>query len=102
MIKIVCTYQNKNVTGIEVSGHANSAKSGKDIICAAVSAIIITGVNNIKDLKKSEVKSQDGYVKISCKHTLDKEGQIELNLVAKMLKEISDNYPKNIKFKKEK
>ena len=36
-------------TGVELLGHAGFAQSGQDIVCAAVSALIITTVNSLEN-----------------------------------------------------
>ena len=37
-------------------GHAGYAEEGQDIVCAAVSALIITTVNSLENLRKSRLK----------------------------------------------
>jgi len=65
---------------IEAKGHANYNEHGKDIICAAVSALMQT-----LELRGTATK-QSGYMKVS---TEDKEA---LKLIAEGLKQIADNY----------
>ena len=40
---------NKNVVGFEVSGHAEYADPGMDIVCSAVSALTITVINSVEE-----------------------------------------------------
>ena len=40
--------------GFDVSGHAGYAEAGSDIICAAVSALVITTVNSIEKFTEDE------------------------------------------------
>ncbi|MDD3503886.1 MAG: ribosomal-processing cysteine protease Prp [Eubacteriales bacterium] len=40
--------------GITVSGHANYAPRGQDIVCAAVSTLAIALINSIKDLTEDK------------------------------------------------
>lgn len=49
---------------VTVSGHANYAASGEDIICAAVTALSVTLVKSIEDLTdgKIEYDVQPGWV----------------------------------------
>lgn len=51
MIKVVISTDKSTtkITSIEVKGHSNSAPKGKDLICAAVSAIITGGINALAD-----------------------------------------------------
>ncbi|MDK2824391.1 MAG: uncharacterized protein PWQ67_161 [Clostridia bacterium] len=50
MIKAVI-YRNTNdyIVGFEVSGHAEYAEIGKDIVCAAVSILATTTVNSLEE-----------------------------------------------------
>lgn len=46
--------------GFQVSGHAGYGKSGKDIICASVSALTINTVNAIEQLTENKFKCEQG------------------------------------------
>ena len=92
MISLVFTKKS-----IEISGHANYAKKGHDIVCAAVSAIIQSGATwfNKKDIKYLADKDQP-YIKLEL--LSDKQEEIDkFNLLIKQLKFIQKNYSKNIK-----
>ena len=43
--------------GFDVSGHAGYAESGEDIVCSAVSALVINAVNSIDRLTDDETSS---------------------------------------------
>lgn len=64
MIDIVLTRRNESIVAIESSGHAQYCESGKDIVCAAVSALIQAAVLGLKDYAKLAVGSEivDGNV----------------------------------------
>ncbi len=64
-------------TGFRVEGHAGYADSGSDIICAAVSALVINTINSI------ETFTED---KFSCKQD-ELSGLIEFILVSEISKE---------------
>jgi uncharacterized protein YsxB (DUF464 family) len=51
MIKVVV--KNDSIT---ISGHANYNDYGKDIVCAAVSATVITTVNGILSIDKDAIE----------------------------------------------
>ena len=83
---------------IEVTGHANFADYGKDIVCASVSSIITTTINAILTLEKESISYHDEKEKLIIK--IDKETTITKNLISnmlRMLKELEVSYPKNIK-----
>ena len=62
MIKIVIKrdVSSDKIISIEVKGHANSDVYGKDLVCAAVSAIITGGFNALKD-KEYDFKLDEGH-----------------------------------------
>lgn len=59
---------NKNVVGFEVSGHAEYADPGMDIVCSAVSALTITVINSIEeqcdDDFYSDFNQETGYISL--------------------------------------
>ena len=59
---------------LTVSGHAGYAASGKDIICAAVTALSVTLVKSIEDLTdgKIEYDVQPGWVDIKYRDLSEK------------------------------
>lgn len=94
MIKVVYTS-----TTLEVSGHANYDKKGKDLVCAAVSAIVQTSASWFKksELKIKRTKTSIKYV---LKPTAD--NKAKLQLVVKQLKALEGKYKKHITISKEK
>ncbi len=65
MIKIVIKrdVSTQKIIEIEVKGHANSAEYGKDLVCAAVSAVITGGANALLD-KDYDFKMDEGHAYI--------------------------------------
>ncbi len=67
MIRISFRYDNDGVpTGIWCSGHAGAGRLGKDIVCAAVSALVINTVNSIENFTEDrftgESNEKKGYL----------------------------------------
>ena len=84
---------------ILITGHALYDDYGKDIVCSAVSSIVITTINGILKVDKSAIKydNNDG-IKIQ----VVKKDKVTLDLIDNMLdllSELSNKYPKNIKIK---
>ncbi len=66
MIIVKIVKDNKTIKSVTTSGHAGYAKSGKDIVCAAVSAVVVGSVNAVIKLTNKEPKTvvDDGYLHI--------------------------------------
>ena len=54
------------IEGFRFSGHAGFASKGKDIVCAGVSALVLTTINSIEEFTEDaftcEVQEDSGYV----------------------------------------
>ncbi len=97
MIRIKVLKKNNNIEKITFRGHANYAEYGKDIVCAAASATVLTTINGILSLDSStiDVIQKDNNIDIS----IIKHNNISDKLLSNMLnslKTIRSNYPKNI------
>ena len=91
---IVKVFKNK----IKVNGHSGYEENGKDIVCAAVSSIVITTVNAIIRLEPSTITYQesDGMVEINILEENEMTNTLILNMVD-LLKDLEKNYSKYIK-----
>ena len=82
---------------IEIKGHAMFDEYGKDIVCAALSSIVIISINGILSIDKDsiEYKQSEGLMVIDIlKHTKEVDALI-LNMI-NLLKELKLQYKKNI------
>lgn len=84
-----------------VKGHAGYAKNGKDIVCAAVTAIACTGVGALEDILGIEGSIVgDGYVKcvLPCdiKNDDKQKAKIILDTIVIGFKQIELSYKKYI------
>ena len=97
MIKVKITKNH-----LEVSGHARYDDYGKDIVCAAVSSIVITSVNGILKIDKNALKykEDEGFIKIDIIEVTETTEKLLENMI-EMLIELEKDYPKNIKIYKE-
>lgn len=96
MIKISVKKENNIIKEIKVTGHANYADYGKDIVCAAVSSITTTTINDILilDNKAISYDVQDGNMIIT-----NNDNELANKLLTVMLnslEELANDYPKNI------
>lgn len=101
MIKVKVKKNNNKIYELVINGHAGYDIRGKDIVCAAVSSIAITTINNIIALEDSiYYEENSGLLKIR----VEKDTEINeklLNNLVRMLNELSLQYPKNIEIRNE-
>lgn len=101
MIKINIKRSNKKVYELVIKGHANYDNIGKDIVCAAVSTMAITTVNNIIALDESiDYEENSGYLKIRVLKDTEVNEKLLNNLVM-MLEDLHEQYPNNIEIRNE-
>ncbi len=103
MIKVKISYASNNqVNFLEVTGHANSAPHGEDIVCAGVSAVITGGFNNLKNHKDYELKLDEGYALFKANAPLDAHDEVVIETIVCGLNSIHESYPKFIVIKTDK
>ena len=83
MIKVSIIKDNL-IKEVKISGHADFADYGKDIVCSAVSSIATTTINNIIALDNKAITYSEMASKL-------------LNNMIMMLEDLAKDYPKNIK-----
>lgn len=97
MIKVIY-----NDNTVRVSGHANYAEYGKDIVCASVSSIITTVVNCIMNLDKTSITYQDdGKTIIITKINNNEVVNTIFATMIDILKDLENQYKENIKVESE-
>jgi uncharacterized protein len=108
MIRIrVMKNQADLIEQIKVTGHANFAEHGMDIVCAAVSAVTIGMVNAMEQITGVTVhQADDGEGKVDCRipdnlPTGEVRTQLDLLIQAMdlSLKGIADGYPEYVHYK---
>ena len=55
MVRITFFNQNDNCIGFEAKGHAGYDVEGKDIVCSAISVLVVNFINSI------EILTEDGF-----------------------------------------
>ena len=76
-------------------GHAGYAEEGQDIVCAAVSALIITTVNSLEKFTEEQIEAEadEGYVSIHFKTNPNTErGKLLMDSLILGLTEIEHSY----------
>ncbi len=96
MVKI-SYIKDKLIKEIKVSGHANYDSYGKDIVCSAVSSIVTTTINNIIALDSNAISYEAGDGDILITNNDSEMASKLLDSMLRMLSELENDYPKNIK-----
>ena len=96
MIKVSIIKDNL-IKEVKISGHANFADYGKDIVCSAVSSIATTTINNIiaLDNKAITYSADEGDILIT-NNDSEMASKLLDNMIM-MLEDLAKDYPKNIK-----
>ncbi len=102
MIKVEISNKDGKMHKINIIGHADYADYGKDIVCAGASTIVTTTVNAIMTFDKKYVsyeQKKDNFEIVILDHNEIVDNLI--NNMMNMLEELENDYPKNIKIRKE-
>ncbi len=102
MIQIHIKETEKEVKEITISGHAGYSHVGNDIVCAAVSSIVITSINAILRLDQDAIQYEEdeGFISINVlKH--DKVTVTLITNLIELLIELQNDYKTYIKINKE-
>ena len=111
MTKAKFSYQNHDFHTFEISGHADYNEEGLDIVCAGISATVITSLNLLMKLIKNKYKfnenQEEGYMHFEVTdNKLDQETKDFMNLIVanliESLQQIEEMYPNHLKVKIEK
>jgi len=101
MIKILVIKEQDKLKSISIKGHAMYDEVGKDIVCASVSSLVISTINNILSIDNTiiDVEKNDNNILVKVLKE-DKICNLLLTNMIKYLEEIAIKYPKNIKITK--
>ena len=95
--------ENDRITGFSVSGHSDFDEPGKDIVCAAISAVVTMAEATINDVcgAKAKVRVKDGQnnrITLTLPVSCDEEDSVQAVLTGMMLTlcSLRDDYPDNI------
>lgn len=98
MIAVTIYRKQGRVTGFECIGHSGYAASGKDIVCAGVSTLVINTVNSIEAFTSAEYKldaeEAGGRIALSFTKEADHDAELLVNAMLLGLEDIRSNYGK--------
>ena len=87
---------------IVLTGHANFASYGKDIVCASASSIVITSINACLRIDANSLVYKEEQDKLTIVIKSDaKDIRLIIENMTYMLEELAKTYNKNIKIVKE-
>ena len=101
MIRVEISKKNNVIESIHCIGHAGYADYGKDIVCASFSTMIITTINAILEFDKEAISYTDTNDLKIINIKKDNITNGLLNNLVQMMKELKENYDKNINIKEE-
>jgi uncharacterized protein YsxB (DUF464 family) len=100
MIQVEVYKQSDHIVKFSLSGHAGYAKSGRDIVCAAVSALVLNAINSSERLLGVELPStDDGNVLVCTVPTHERTAEVQLLLRSMLfgLEQTADECPKHLR-----
>ena len=104
MTKIEVFRKEGRIVGYKATGHSGYADYGQDIVCAALSMAMqlpLGGMQEILEVYPKFDIDADGYLNVDLRNmpTNGKDGEISILLESMfvMIRELSKEYPKNIK-----
>jgi uncharacterized protein YsxB (DUF464 family) len=84
-----------NVRGFQSKGHSGYAEAGSDIVCSAISALVINTVNSIEAFTGTgidvEADEEEGIIKVSFSDTPDHDADLLLKSLILGIQSIKDD-----------
>ena len=90
----------RHSNGISIQGHAGYAPHGKDIVCAAVSAIVQTFLASIDELTADTIRvteTPQGQIQSIQFEHLSERAQVLLDALFIGIQMIADTFPANVR-----
>ena len=102
MVRIKILKNQEKISKITFLGHSMYDKIGKDIVCSAISSIMITTINGIELLSKGDIKEKllKDKVEIDVIYNNKIVDTLILNMIM-LLRDLEEQYPKNLKIEEE-
>ena len=101
MTNAIFNYTNNQIQSFKITGHADFAEYGYDIVCSGITTAVFTSLGLIKKYLNEnayDYKELDGTISLNFKETNQIVTDIIENLI-EVLKNIERQYPKNLKIK---
>jgi uncharacterized protein YsxB (DUF464 family) len=87
MIKVWVRRDGEEITAFRVEGHAGCGAAGQDIVCAAVSALVIGAENGLREIADAveASSSSEGRLEVELIANLDGEARIKADAMLMMM-----------------
>ena len=96
MINIKANRKDGKIVYLSVLGHANSDVKGKDLVCAAISAITVGGLNALENPNSFNLKVEQGDVEVSLKGEANEHDYQVLDTMLIQLKSVAETDSKYV------
>ena len=97
MIKITASRKNGKIVNLTVKGHANSAPKGEDLVCAAVSSILVGGCNALNEPNCFAIKLDSGDASVTELNHANEHDYEVLEVMLVQLKSVEEASPNFLK-----
>ena len=97
MIKITASRKNGKIVNLTVKGHANSAPKGEDLVCAAVSSILVGGCNALSQPNCFAIKLDSGDASVTELNHANEHDYEVLEVMLVQFKSVEEASPKFLK-----
>ena len=97
MIKITIRYaKSKEFESLSIKGHANSGPLGHDLVCAAVSGVVLGGINALEGEFSLKQDSKSGSIELAKSQDISEHDKVVIETIIAQIKSIARDNPKNI------
>ena len=96
MTSITVIKEDNRIVAFTCNGHAGYAKESEDIVCAAISMLVINTINSIEALTKTvplvETEEKSGYIHCSFEDDVTDDATLLLDAMLLGLSQIKEQY----------
>lgn len=102
MMNIKVILNNKEqIKEIKIDGHVNYDVSGRDIVCASASTLLISSINHILSIDRESILYNDNGKVVTIKVLKNNENSLKiLNNMIEMFQQLCDSYSNYIRIEK--
>lgn len=99
MIQIELLKKNGDYVSLKLKGHAGYNYNGNDVVCAAVSILVLNTVNSIEKIVKEKIlvvkeEQKDGILEVNLSYIKSNDSKVLLKSMAFGLEQIKKKYGK--------